>query len=290
MGNGVSIAEAGRKQGNALFTAGDLAGAVRLYKKSLEAGATDRHLLYSNLSACYLAAGLLDAALTAANAAVDESPSWPKGHFRRGAALAELALWPEATLSLQRALAGEPQSATVQALLARCLERAPPVAIRGQSMVHSWGRGEFGALGHGDLKDKPTPRAIDALRGMLVADIACGTGHTLVASEAGDVFAWGWNSKGQCGLPDAAEAVCVPTMLGSLMGRGVRAVACGAAHSLAVTAQGEVCPRPLLSGWARRISSVTRSTMHLLDRCSRGVSLAPGSWGTATQSRAGCRV
>ena len=32
----------------------------------------------------------------------------------------------------------------------------------------------------------------------------------------------------------------MPTLLGSLLGRGVRAVACGAAHSLAVTATGEV--------------------------------------------------
>ena len=78
---------------------------------------------------------------------------------------------------------------------------------------------------------------------MRVADIACGTGHSLVVTEDSDVIAWGWNSKGQCGLDTSgavSEACCVPTMLGSLLGLRVRGVACGAAHSLAVTANGEV--------------------------------------------------
>ena len=143
-------------------------------------------------------------------------------------------------MALRRALAGEPRSAAVNAALEQCATQMPAPPQRGQGMVYCWGRGDFGALGHGDLRDKTLPRMLDELRGIRIADIACGTGHTLVISEAGDVFAWGWNSKGQCGLPDVQEAVCTPTMLGSLLGLSVRAVACGAAHSLAVTSRGEV--------------------------------------------------
>ena len=244
MGNAASITLATRQQGNALYQQGNLGGAVQCYRKALaNSGDADSHLLYSNMSACLLAAGLLHAALESADACIAAQPTWPKGHYRRAAVLAALELWPEATLSLRRALEFDPQSATVQELLKECVAKRPPPALRGGGMAYTWGKGEFGALGHGDVKDKMTPRVLDELRGVRVADIACGTGHSLVVSEGGDVYAWGWNSKGQCGLPPQAantEAVCSPTMIGSLLGMSVRGVACGAAHSLAVTANGEV--------------------------------------------------
>lgn len=240
MGNGASTAEGARKQGNALFAAGDLGGAVRIYRRTLEAGSEQPQLLHSNLAACYSAAGLMAAALESADAAIAAAPAWPKGHFRRATVLAALELWPEAVTALRRALVGEPRSASVLGLLEQCMSKMPPPPQRGSGHAFTWGRGEFGALGHGEMKDKTIPRVLDELRGMRIADIACGTGHTLVVSEAADVYAWGWNSKGQCGLPDAPEAVCTPTMLGSLLGHSVRAVACGAAHSLAVTSRGEV--------------------------------------------------
>ena len=50
------------------------------------------HLLQSNLSAIYLQGRMLVAALEAAEAAIAADPSWPKGHFRRGAVLAALEL------------------------------------------------------------------------------------------------------------------------------------------------------------------------------------------------------
>ena len=240
MGNGASVVEAGRKQGNALYAAHDYAGAVRLYKRALAAGSEQPHLLHSNMSACYAAVGLMAASLDEADAAIATSPAWPKGHYRRGVALAALDMWPEAELSLRRALLGEPRSATVQKALEQCAASMPAPPQRGQGMVYCWGRGEFGALGHNDLRDRTLPKMLDGLRGIRIGDIACGTGHTLVVSEAGDVFAWGWNNKGQCGLPDAPDAVCSPTLLGALLGHSVRGVAAGAAHSLAVTERGEV--------------------------------------------------
>ena len=89
MGNAASVVEEAKGQGNARFAKGDLAGAVKLYKHALEAGGS-RHLLHSNLSATYLAADMLLAALAAADAAVAAKPDWPKAHFRRGAALAAM--------------------------------------------------------------------------------------------------------------------------------------------------------------------------------------------------------
>ena len=240
MGNAASVTEAGRKQGNALYAAGDYAGAVRIYKRAISSGADEKHLLFSNLAACYVASGHYAAALEAADAAVSAYPEWAKAHYRRATVLAALQLWPEAAFALQRAFVGEPQNPIIQALMKTVASHMPGPMQRGAGMAYSWGRGEFGALGHSDLKDKIMPRVLDELRGVRLVDAACGTGHTLVVSEEGDVWSWGWNSKGQCGLPYGTDAVCVPTLLGSLQGKGVRAVACGAAHSLAVTQRGEV--------------------------------------------------
>ena len=99
MGNAASVAEAGRKQANALFAAGDFAGAVRTYKRAIAAGADEQHLLHSNLAASYAAAGHYAAALEAADAAVAASPAWPKAHYRRAVVLVKLEMWREAGLA-----------------------------------------------------------------------------------------------------------------------------------------------------------------------------------------------
>jgi alpha-tubulin suppressor-like RCC1 family protein len=57
--------------------------------------------------------------------------------------------------------------------------------------VFSWGRGEDGQLGLGDTSDQDEPTYVDALRGVGVRQIACGSGHTVVLSTEGEVFTWG---------------------------------------------------------------------------------------------------
>lgn len=142
MGGSVSVANGARAQGTALYQAGNLAGAVRCYRRALAAGNADEsHLLHSNLSACLLAAGLFHAALEAADACIAAQPAWAKGHYRRGAVLAALELWPEAIHSLRRAFAHDAQSSTVRDLLSKCEKNRPPAGLRGGGMVFTWGKG-----------------------------------------------------------------------------------------------------------------------------------------------------
>ncbi len=183
--------------------------------------------------------GLLGAPLESADAAVAAKPTWPKAHYRRGVALSAIELWPEASRAFERALAAEPGNKQLQSAAARAREKCGALPRVGGAYTLTWGRGEFGALGHGDVRDRALPRALEAARGMVPADGACGTGHTLLLTDDGDVLAWGWNTKGQCGVPPC-DAVPTPTLIGPLLGAGVRGVACGAAHSLAVTARGGV--------------------------------------------------
>ena len=151
-----------KSRGNQAFALGDYALAVRLYKRALEAGGTS-HVLHSNLAACYLACGHLMSALEAADAAVSAKADWAKAHYRLGSVYSSLHLWAEAYLSFSRAVALEPRNAQ---LIAACAESRSKVnqAQLGSSMCFTWGRGEFGALGHRDVKDKPYPRMVESLR------------------------------------------------------------------------------------------------------------------------------
>ena len=60
--------------------------------------------------------------------------------------------------------------------------------------VFTFGRGEDGQLGLGDTCDSDEPKFVDALRGVGVRQIACGSGHTVVLTTDGEVYTWGESS------------------------------------------------------------------------------------------------
>ena len=65
--------------------------------------------------------------------------------------------------------------------------------------VFTFGRGEDGQLGLGDTCDSDEPKFVDALRGVGVRQIACGSGHTVVLTTDGEVYTWGEKiSVGSC--------------------------------------------------------------------------------------------
>jgi len=71
------------------------------------------------------------------------------------------------------------------------IRRTPPLLpdMEGLS-VFTWGRGEDGQLGLGDTSDQDEPTYVDALRGVGVRQIACGSGHTVVLTTEGEVYTW----------------------------------------------------------------------------------------------------
>ncbi|GAB4814257.1 hypothetical protein N2152v2_001303 [Parachlorella kessleri] len=117
---------------------------------------------------------------------------------------------------------------------------------RSRREVWSWGWGDFGRLGHGDATDKFVPTPIAAFSGTPVAAAACGDTHTLVLSEAGEVWAFGRNQNGQLGTGSDVDSV-LPQKVAALEGKRVVSVACGAEHSVCCTDQGEV----YAWGWGR---------------------------------------
>jgi alpha-tubulin suppressor-like RCC1 family protein len=112
--------------------------------------------------------------------------------------------------------------------------------------TYAWGWADFGRLGHGDCKDVFIPAPIPALSGRAVASVSCGDTHTLVATDAGELFTFGRNQNGQLGHGGLSDSL-VPLQVAALRGQRVTCVAAGAEHSTCCTADGEVYSW----GWGR---------------------------------------
>jgi alpha-tubulin suppressor-like RCC1 family protein len=68
-------------------------------------------------------------------------------------------------------------------------------AIGEAGELFSWGLGVQRRLGHGDSENQPSPKRVEALRGVWVSSIALGHGHALALTEDGLVYAWGTNER-----------------------------------------------------------------------------------------------
>ena len=78
-------------------------------------------------------------------------------------------------------------------------------------VVYTWGFGQTGALGHGDLENLNGPRRVESLLAgfeevVEVTQVACGAYHTLARSKKGEVWCWGDGEFGALGLEDQGDA------------------------------------------------------------------------------------
>jgi alpha-tubulin suppressor-like RCC1 family protein len=104
--------------------------------------------------------------------------------------------------------------------------------------VWTWGRGDFGQLGHGNTDDQNVPKRVEGLTN--TTDIASGRHHSLAVGEGGVVYMCGHNGDGRLGLGDHGYGThrLVPTVVDGV--NGVVAVAGGEYHSLALSREGTV--------------------------------------------------
>lgn len=63
--------------------------------------------------------------------------------------------------------------------------------ISSRFLVYSWGEGDDGKLGHNNRVNYDRPKLIEALSGLGVVDIACGSAHSACITSSGNVFTWG---------------------------------------------------------------------------------------------------
>ena len=116
----------------------------------------------------------------------------------------------------------------------------PPPYPHNPGDVFSWGIGERGQLGHGDLENHKTPWPILGLQGHEIGAIAAGEAHSIAASRDGKkVWAWGAGHYGQLGV-GGLEPRLSPAPIDELETQSIKQVACGANHSGAVSDTGKI--------------------------------------------------
>ncbi|KRX08322.1 Regulator of chromosome condensation 1/beta-lactamase-inhibitor protein II [Pseudocohnilembus persalinus] len=121
------------------------------------------------------------------------------------------------------------------------------VALDFSGHVYTWGNGESGLLGHGDCNTQVVPKLVDSLKHLKIDSISCGSLHTVALSQ-GKCYTWGKGEGGQLGLPEnllinnnGDQFIYTPQLIQKgLEGVFIKQIACGDAHTLALTDQGRV--------------------------------------------------
>lgn len=78
-------------------------------------------------------------------------------------------------------------------------------AISNTGTLYSWGTNSNGQLGLGDQEERLVPTVVEALENETVVTVSSGTSFTLALTAEGQVWAFGSNTDGQLGSPDALE-------------------------------------------------------------------------------------
>jgi alpha-tubulin suppressor-like RCC1 family protein len=108
------------------------------------------------------------------------------------------------------------------------------LALKSDNTVYVWGGNGNGQLGLNDQNNRDQPAKITSLTGILA--IAAGWNHSLAFPSTG-VRAWGSNSHGQIGNGTSGGNQLTPVQVSGPL-TGVKALAAGGTHSLAVLTDG----------------------------------------------------
>lgn len=102
--------------------------------------------------------------------------------------------------------------------------------------VWSWGANPYGQLGDGTTTERHVPAAVSGLSG--VAQIAAGASFSVALGSDGRVWVWGISDSGQLGDGTTGSSRKTPGLVSGLS--GVKAIAAGNTHALAVKSDGTV--------------------------------------------------
>ncbi|XP_027361319.1 ultraviolet-B receptor UVR8 isoform X2 [Abrus precatorius] len=106
------------------------------------------------------------------------------------------------------------------------------LALTSAGKVLSWGRGNSGQLGHGEVCNNALyPKFMTSLDGYFITHVSAGWSHSGFVSDSGSVFTCGDGSFGQLGHGDYASH-CSPVKVSCFINQHVEQIACGMRHSL----------------------------------------------------------
>ncbi|CAA6673484.1 unnamed protein product [Spirodela intermedia] len=81
------------------------------------------------------------------------------------------------------------------------------VALDVEGRCFTWGRNEKGQLGHGDTLQRNLPTIVYGLSKYKIVKAGAGRNHTVVVTDDGKSFAFGWNKHGQLGTGSARTEI-----------------------------------------------------------------------------------
>jgi alpha-tubulin suppressor-like RCC1 family protein len=121
------------------------------------------------------------------------------------------------------------------------------LALTETNEIYAWGSGLYGECGFGDFLNTSTPRLVlmpwvkkpgDDYFG-LVSQISAGGHHSMVLTDRGYIFSFGFGSHGQLGLRSTVNQ-CEPQWVKDLRNKPIKMIATGWNHTLVLTYQGDI--------------------------------------------------
>ncbi|GMH78228.1 hypothetical protein TrST_g897 [Triparma strigata] len=113
-------------------------------------------------------------------------------------------------------------------------------AVTQEGRLFTWGGGMYGKLGHGTEAGCSRPKVVEALDGVRVREVACGSRHTCAVVEGGEVWTWGDKENGVSGHGDTEGHQYTPRVLASLRNVVVVGVSACGFHSAVVDRDGGI--------------------------------------------------
>ncbi len=110
------------------------------------------------------------------------------------------------------------------------------LALSSTGQLYTWGLNDYGQLGDGSTTNSSVPVAVSIPGGATITQIAGGGLHSLALSSTGQVYAWGYNGKGELGDGTTTNSDApVAALAGAISpGTTITQIAAGAFHSLAL--------------------------------------------------------
>ncbi|KAK6241963.1 Regulator of chromosome condensation [Theobroma cacao] len=106
------------------------------------------------------------------------------------------------------------------------------VALTYGGKVLTWGRGNSGQLGHGEMVNTLlAPKPVMSLESYFITQVSAGWSHSGFVSDEGCAFTCGDGSFGQLGHGDY-RSHCSPVKVSFFVNKHVEQIACGMRHSL----------------------------------------------------------
>ncbi|XP_008114523.1 RCC1 and BTB domain-containing protein 2 isoform X2 [Anolis carolinensis] len=115
------------------------------------------------------------------------------------------------------------------------------VVATAEGEVYTWGHNAYSQLGNGTTNNSLLPCQISTnLVNKKVTEVACGSHHSMILTSDGEVYTWGYNNSGQVGSGSTANQAIPRRVTSCLQNKIAVNIACGQMCSMAVVENGEV--------------------------------------------------